>query len=809
MKKEISLKKSLIAKTSPLAKAENIVFWEDYRIMVLQDRLFRLEKSPNKKFRDGATQSVWFRDMDKQSFSVSLNEHFAVISTDKCKLIVRKNRKDCRVVIDGEEKKIDNSGNLKGTARTLDICDGDTFYPHLYEGDKETQEKVDLGTGVCSKSGVAVFDDALSLTLAENGEVIAEKGDGSDEYIFAYGNDYRGAVKALYLITGFTPKIPRFALGNWWSRYHDYTDKEYLRLLNGFEEREVPLTVATIDMDWHYAGDLKKQFPIDDLNRNTDFYGGSWGWTGYSWNTKLFPDYRAFLKKIEEKNLKITLNLHPAHGIRWWEDMYGEMAKAMDINPETAEWVRFDITDNQFINAYFDIVHKPYEKDGVAFWWIDWQQGQTCSIEGLDPLWSLNHYHYLDNAENHFSPLILSRFAGIGSHRYPLGFSGDTFVTWKTLQYLPYFTATASNIGYTWWSHDIGGHQRGVQDNEMYVRHIQYGVVSPINRLHCSDLPTMTKEPWAYENGTGKVAEDWLRFRHSLIPFLYTQSYLTHKEGKALVEPLYYQWTDKEAYSYKDEYLFGDLLVAPVLTHSQKDGYARVEAWIPEGTWTDIFMGDCYTAPKGGKKVTMLRHLESIPMLAKAGTILPLSLDKGNGYDNPQKLALQVYSGNGEFTLYEDGNATERKGEVFTRFESKLQGNKQSLTIKASGDFSVLPDNRIFRVLFKDIEDGVVTLYKGGVKMDKEALLTDCAGIEFAFESNATYVVEVAFTPKTELQRLVARSQKVLLRAEDWHEEKCAAYREIEKATTVEEYKTAVENSKLCRATKLRLLEVL
>ena len=156
------------------------------------------------------------------------------------------------------------------------------------------------------------------------------------------------------------------------------------------------------------------------------------------------------MQKIKEKNLKITLNLHPADGIRFWEQQYADMATAVGIDPTEGKYVPFDIANEDFVNAYFKILHKPYEADGVAFWWIDWQQGTNSKMEGLDPLWALNHYHYLDNALNHSTPLILSRYCGVGSHRYPLGFSGDTFITWDTLEYLPEFTATASNVGYTW-----------------------------------------------------------------------------------------------------------------------------------------------------------------------------------------------------------------------------------------------------------------------------------------------------------------------------------------------------------------------
>jgi alpha-glucosidase (family GH31 glycosyl hydrolase) len=379
----------------------------------------------------------------------------------------------------------------------------------------------------------------------------------------------------------------------------------------------------------------------------------------------LFPDYQAFLKKIKAKNLRITLNLHPADGIRFWDNAYEEMAQAFGVNPETKEYIPFDIADANFINRYFSILHKPYEKSGVDFWWVDWQQGISSKMEGLDPLWALNHYHYLDIAVNNI-PLILSRYSGIGSHRYPVGFSGDTYVTWETLKYLPYFTANASNIGYTWWSHDIGGHQAGYMENELYVRFIQYGVFSPINRLHCSNSETMTKEPWAYNNGAGAISKEYLRFRHRMIPYLYSASYKTHKDGLALIEPLYYQWDNEEAYLFNEEYLFGgELLLAPI-TEKAIDGFACVNAWIPEGKWTDIFTGDGYQAGPEGKTVTLLRELEFIPVLAREGAILPLSMEPGNSIMNPEKLEIWSYLGNNEYILYEDGILEQKQGEFFT-----------------------------------------------------------------------------------------------------------------------------------------------
>ncbi len=806
------LKKHLIVKTNPITNKDNVIFWNNYRITVLKDRLFRIEQNDQKIFRDSATQSVWFRDLGKVDFSFSSNEDELLVITKACKLKIRPSRKDCRIEINGVEKKISNEGNLKGTYRTLDCCDGDMFCEYAL---KDRAKKITISNGVCSKTGVALFDDAKSLSLSEKGEIIAEKGLGTDEYVFAYGNDYRGAVKALYEICGSVPMVPRYSLGNWWSRYYRYTDKEYLTLLNRFSERDIPLTVATIDMDWHYSDFVKEEKGITEENEDKTAFNGNNGWTGYSWNVNLFPDYKAFLKKIEDMNLKITLNIHPADGVRWWDDMYEEMAIAMGIDPKTKQKVNFDIADTHFINKYFEILHKPYEKDGVSFWWIDWQQGTNSALEGLDPLWALNHYHYLDNGVNHDVPLILSRFSGVGSHRYPLGFSGDTFITWETLKYLAYFTLTASNIGYTWWSHDIGGHMCGEMNEELYLRHIQFGVFSPINRLHCSNAETTTKEPWVYGNGTGRIAEDWFRLRHKLIPLLYSLSYRTHKDGLALIEPMYYKWADKKpAYDMKYQYLFGEnLIVAPVITPVQDDGYSYTEVWLPEGKWTDIFTGDVYVVGEKGEKKTLMRKLESIPVLAKEGTIIPLSMDKGNFARNPSKLEIDVYSGKGEFTLFEDGSEGSKfKGEAFTKFinnfESKDDCEISTLDIETFGASKVIPKNRTLRVVFKNILDGEIVVYENGKKISLKELYLDNATAEFKFNPSKKYKVIVKSKKLSDIEKVLIRAKDVLSRSEGDNDQKFwGSWVKLKDAKSVKEFLDILEISPLRDEVKARIKE--
>ena len=381
------------------------------------------------------------------------------------------------------------------------------------------------------------------------------------------------------------------------------------------------------------------------------------------------------------------------------------MAEAMGIDPKTEEPVNFDVTDPHFIDEYFDKVLHPHEESGVDFWWIDWQQGSNTKIEGLDPLWMLNHFHYLDSGRDGKRPMTFSRYAGPGSHRYPVGFSGDTHVTWESLDFQPYFTNTASNIGYGWWSHDIGGHMMGEKNDEMAGRWLQYGVFSPINRLHSTKNEFNGKEPWRYKKEVHEMMNEFLRLRHRLIPYLYTLNYRAYSEDIPMIEPVYYHYPEEPAaYEMKNPYFFGEnLLVAPITTPRIAGiNMAKVTAWIPDGIWHDIFTGMTY---RGGHRMELYRDINSIPVLAKAGAILPLTdeISCKQALENPTSFTLKMYAGdNGSLTLCEDDNETcayEAGKCVKTAFALDWNGEKQSITIApAKGELTLIPEKRSWKI---------------------------------------------------------------------------------------------------------------
>lgn len=714
-------------KTEPAADPKAVVKGGKYRFTVLTERMLRMEYDSDGEFPDHATQMAVNRKFPVPEYEVIDTEGKLQIVTKYFQLTYNK-QEFCQTGLQVQmfhnpylrklgtwfygHTEFVNAGNLRGTTTTLDNASGDTFYNLDTNDDTNVMgkpaEKVPMCQGLMSTSGFTVIDDSKSMWLDKEGWVHPAKKGHKDIYFLVYGHDYLGCLKDFYHLAGKTPMLPRFALGNWWSRFYKYTQQEYMELMDRFKAEGMPVAVSVLDMDWHLVD-------IDEK------YGK--GWTGYTWNRELFPAPEDLLKELHERGKHVSLNVHPADGVRAHEEMYAAMAEELGMDPKKELPIPFNITDPDFLAAYFKYLHHPNEKIGVDFWWIDWQQGSVSMAEGYDPLWMLNHFHFLDNQRNGKRPMAFSRYAGLGSHRYPIGFSGSTFITWESLDFQPYFTATASNVGYGWWSHDIGGHRNGYRNDELTTRWVQFGVFSPIMRLHSSDEVFTGKEPWKFCEESRRVMLNFMRLRHRLIPYIYTMNAKFHFDDLPLVQPMYYQHPDAtEAYQVPNEYYFGtEMIVHPITSANDKElkmGHTRT--WIPEGLWFDFFTGTAYS---GGRKMDLYRALDSIPVLVKAGAIIPMQEESeiSDFVCNPSKMELRVFTGvSGDFTMYEDDGETNdfEKGEFVTTGYELDWDNKRFYIHAAQGKLSVIPEKRSYKICFYGVRKNDVA----GVQVNDNAI---------------------------------------------------------------------------------------
>ena len=710
----------------PVADPKAIVTLGHARFTVLTPQLIRMEWSADGKFEDHASFVFINRRLPVPKF-VSGTEsegssQLRTIKTDALTLTYdptgdghfTADNLSITLTVDGKDvvwhPGDSDPQNLMGTTRTLDTALG-----------SKTEEPIDQG--LVSRAGWALVDDSTRplFDSADFRFLDGEKsvwpwvmerpanekaGAYTDWYFFGYGHDYRKALGDFVLVAGRIPLPPRFAFGVWWSRYWAYSDEQFDELARDFRENDTPLDVMVIDMDWHMSDEQLRAMGAVDQS------GQQLGWTGYTWNKVLFPDPDAFLKKLHEDGLKTTMNLHPASGIEPWEQAYPAMARAMGIDPATKKYIPFDPTDKKWATNYLNLVLHPLEKQGVDFWWLDWQQQSSPDLPGVNPTWWLNYVHFTDQQREGKRPLLFHRWGGLGNHRYEIGFSGDTISVWDSLAFQPWFTATAANVGYAFWSHDIGGHMPGAVDPELYTRWIQFGTFSPILRTHTTKNPDSERRIWAYPEPYSAVMRSAYRMREAMQPYLYTEARRTYDTGVAFFRPLYYDWPeDDAAYTSKNEYLFGDqLIVSPVTAPADKiTGLATEQVWLPKsdsqgGDWIEWPTGKHFTGPA---TVERSFTIDQIPVYVRAGTILPMQpamLHTGEKAVDP--LIVNVWplapGMDSSYSVYEDsGVSVDYQRDVFARTPIKATQTGDMLKVEIGpvvGSYPKMPQTRGFEL---------------------------------------------------------------------------------------------------------------
>lgn len=675
--------------TTPICNKEAVVQGEKYRFSILTPSLIRMEYSDNGVFEDRATSAVTNREFPVPHFEIRETEETIKIYTDHVELTYHKKHPFCSSSLTarfyGDWGDRTNSWRFENTTVPYGGV-VQNYWGTLGQLD-EFKGPVPLEKGFMSPH-FTEWDDSKSMIIADDGWV-DERPDGVvDTYLFAYREKHLECLHDFLALSGKIPMLPRYALGNWWSRYHKYTADEYKEVINKFSEKGIPLSVACLDMDWH----------ITDIDKK---YGT--GWSGYTWNDELIGDHKELLNWLHSNKLEVMLNLHDREGIAPHEKNYIPMAKELGIDWESGQKINFDFGNPKFVEAYFKYTHHNNEEEGVTFWWVDGFPENSSNLMKADIPWMLNHYHYVDNTRNGKRGMLLSRNCGIGGQRYGIGFSGDTQATWEMLDFLPYFTSTASNVGFGWWSHDVGGFMHGIRSDEMMVRWAQFAAFSPIFRLHSTNNPFMSKEPWNYNEVAERVISDFMRLRHKMIPYIYTMNYGCYADNITLIRPLYYYCPN---HSKKNEYYFGDeMIVAPITTPMDSvTVMGHTNVYLPEGMWFDFFSSRAY---KGARNYTVYRSIYEIPVFVKAGGIIPLSqtLD----IDIPQSLEIDIFPGDSNvFELYEDDGITldYQKGDcAVTAMELKWSENPEFIIKKPQGNLSLIPQKRNYKLCFRKTED--------------------------------------------------------------------------------------------------------
>lgn len=750
----------LHAQQNPLANADAVVTDGNVRFTVLTDRLIRMEWAQDGKFEDNASLAIINRNLPVPSFTKSVKNGAVQIKTKAVTLKYSGNgkfdEKNLSVSFKLGGKTVvwhpgmDASANLLGTSRTLDRCEGrDKLNP---------SDPMELG--IVSRDGWAIVDESQRHILVADksdwGEWVAERpeGDRQDLYIFAYGHDYKAALADFTKVAGKIPMPPKYVFGYWWSRYWAYSDQEFLDLGQQFRERQIPMDVMIIDMDWHetWQGASRRE--------RRDEFGQSVGWTGYSWNRDLFADPAGFLGELHDMGFKTALNLHPASGIRPREDCYDDFVadyvsrtsdydgpegfmykggeKKADGTPAKKGYrasVPFRMSQQAWADAYFNSVIRPLEKQGVDFWWLDWQQWKESKyVKNLSNTFWLNYTFFNDkvrgnrgvNPADAERPMTYHRWGGLGSHRYQLGFSGDTYINWDVLGFLPYFTATASNVGYGYWGHDLGGHmQHGdiPTDPELYTRWLQYGVFSPLFKTHCTSSAIIERRIWMFPEHYQYML-DAFELRYALTPYIYDAARQAYDTGISLCRPMYYEYPEaSKAYTYKEQYFFGDnILAATVCTPVDEKGVSKRDVWFPAGNdWYDMAHKKMIA---GGTVKTLDYTIGENCWFVKAGAIIPMAQkgiqslqDKTNAY----RIYIAPGKGRSTYTRYEDDENSQAYDKEYATTVISKNATASSVSVKVAarqGSYKGMDQDRDVTVVLGGVSRKPASAVLDGKKLD-------------------------------------------------------------------------------------------
>lgn len=737
----------------------SMAVFKNARFTVVSPELIRMEYSPTSQFVNEKTLFASERNERFEGAQISLGEIDLKINTGKIEVTYKPDGRPFHAgnltsrVIFADSREVlwtpgmKNKQNLGGTIPTLD----------------RTVRPIPLSEeGLISRDGWYVLDDSKGHILFGEGadEWIQSRPENQstiDWFFFGYGSDFKSALRAFIRVGGRVPIPRKYMLGSWYSWHWPFNSDDYRDLVTKYSQAGFPLDGLVIDMDWHRDG-----------------------WTGYSWNDKLFPDREKLFRDLHDKGIRVTFNDHPADGVQPHEDMYGAFMADIGKNPKDGP-IPFDATDKKYMDTFFKHTHHPFDFAGLDFWWLDWQQDFfTRGIPDLKSLPWLNRYFFKDSMKTGLRGQSLSRWGGWGDHKHPVHFSGDTGIEFPMLEFQVPFTSNAGNVGLFYWSHDIGGFCGYPRNEETMARWVQFGAMSPVLRLHSCRETFMDKRPWSFGPEAQNSMRKAFRLRSELFPYIYSTAWQGYHDALPLLRPMYLEHPGHaEAYRNPQQYYFGEsLIVAPITTPSVGPGkLGRQSVWFPEGLWYNLFTGERYS---GDAKYLVSSPIDEFPIFAKGGfPIVMQPFAERMGSAPLSTLRVRTYPGfNGQLSqsvLYEDDGVT---AEYISGYRSvtpvryQREENLVTMTVgKASGPFAGQLENRDLVFEFPNTVKAEVAYLNGSAVAVQylEDSFTNVVRINgTSVREELTLKIELAdYNPQIIAQKFLKRNLKALLGAYD------------------------------------------
>lgn len=673
-----------------------IIKGETYRFTILSEILIRMEYSETGTFEDRPTEFARNRNFEKINFTKQEDENYLVIETNYFKLQYTKNKPFIG-------NKLTPDQYLKVELKQTDKMW--YFYHPEIRNFKTIEYSLDNANGIPSKKqglystdGFVSIDDSSSLIFNADGSLGKRSDKRHDTYLFMYRKDFGLCLRDYFHLTGMPAMIPRYALGVWWSKDKTYNDKEIYEFIKKCEKEEMPLSIFMLNKSWHIDNKVN---------------------SGFTFNRKLFPNPKEFINDLHKKHVHLSLNINPISGIYETEENFNKFKTDAQITDEGN--IPFNLYNPNLLTAYFENLINPLIKMGVDCLWIDYNNKKDIYTQR-----ALNHYHFKNYDSLNKRGIIMSRNGLINSHLYPINYTGETIVSWNNLKMLPEYNASACNMGISFISNDIGGFKGGIEDGELYRRFVQFGTYSPILRLSSGESHYYKREPWKWDIHTASIVKDYLKIRHKLIPYLYSESYKYHKTGLPIVEPLYYNYPliyDEPIY--KNQYYFGTEMFVSPITNPKDEVMNRTihKMFVPDGIWYDFKTGKKFP---GNKRYISFYKDEDYPVFVKSGGIIPLANNKSiNDTSTPENIEIHIFPGKSNtYKLYEDdgiSNKFKDKYYCITEIDYNYRANNYTLIIRPiEGKTNIIPPTRNYKIKFRNTRQADdVIVYIGEDLQDK------------------------------------------------------------------------------------------
>ncbi len=560
---------------------------------------------------------------------------------------------------------------------------------------------------ISSKKYAILFDNSasgfLDIGKTENNTLSFEAVGGRTAYMIFSGESYPELINHYVDVTGKQPLPPRWAFGNYASRFGYKTEQQVRETVAQFIADDIPLDAIILDLYW-FGNDIK------------GFMGN------LDWDKKAFPTPAKMISDLKEKGVKTILITEPfiLSTSDKWQDAVDNKILAKNEKGEPRRFDFYfgntgliDVFDSK-AQDWFGEVYKDLTEQGVAGVWGDLGEPEVHPDDSLHFLsdigktgrgdevhnayghqWAKMVYQNQLKLQPNVRPFIMMRSGFAGSQRYGMiPWTGDVSRSWDGLKPQVELSLQMGLSGMAYTHSDLGGFAGGEAfDQELYIRWLQYGVFQPVFRPHAQD--NIAPEPVFHDQQTKDIIRKYIKLRYRLLSYNYTMAYENSISGMPLMRPIFFEDESKsELIDVKDSYLWGDaFLVSPIVKSNEKQHPVN----LPEGVWFDFWNDNRFD---GNQTVNLPVTLQNLPVLVRGGSFIPM-VDAVQSIDDYSSEHLTLH-------YYADEKITQSKGQMYeddgASFNSIADGKFELL------QFLSMQKGSVLRLDFSRIGKGYQTM---------------------------------------------------------------------------------------------------